>query len=116
MKTNLKIQFSKMLFVAFMLFASSQLFAQTTYSVKGRVLNSQKQPINFATALLQKANTLEIVAGGVCNAKGVFVFENIEPGEYIILVNHIGFKKPQTRRIILTETDVKIDKSSFVLE
>lgn len=116
MKSSNHSPISRFLFVAFLLVASAQLFAQTTYVVKGRVVNIQKQPVNFASALLQNALTMEIVAGVYCNEKGIFVIENVLPGEYNLLVNSVGFKKVQSRKIILTESDVKIDKSSFVLE
>lgn len=116
MKSMSKFQISRMLFVAFLLVASAQLFAATTYAVKGRVVNTQKQPVHFATAVLQNAQTLEIIAGGICNAKGIFVFDDIMPGEYNLLVNHVGFKKAQSRKIILTETEAIIDKTSIILE
>ncbi|MFZ4723971.1 MAG: carboxypeptidase-like regulatory domain-containing protein [Paludibacter sp.] len=110
MKTINKNQIKSIILLVGCVFFASQLFAEGTFSVKGRVLNSQKQTVNSASATLQNSETLEIVGGTMCDENGEFKIDNVKVGEYILTVHKPGFNKSDARRIHIDEDGVIIEK------
>jgi len=91
------------------------LFAESTFVIKGRIVNSEKLPVNAATTTLLSSVSLEIVANAICDANGVFKIENVKIGEYYLSVYKPGFPKSEVRRIIVRENGTIIDNASIVL-
>lgn len=56
------------------------------FSVKGRVTDTQGQPLPGATVVLG-----ELAYTASCNTGGLFSLENIEKGSYLLRVSYIGF-------------------------
>lgn len=70
-------------------------------TVKGLVLDTQKQPVPFSTIALLNPKTREIEKGAVCNEKGEYIIEKVVAGEYILSVRMIGFNPDETELLII---------------
>jgi iron complex outermembrane receptor protein len=67
---------------------TTSLFAQSTGNISGTVVNNETgEPLPRANILLEEIQT-RTVAG----PDGSFAFSNIETGNYIISVSHVGFR------------------------
>ncbi len=58
--------------------------------VKGRVLNSDGTPVDFANVILNGAADSTIVKLEYTNQDGSFSIPNVKPGEYWIRINYVG--------------------------
>lgn len=81
---------------------SQQRFVAQKLTIQGKIIEKDtKQPLEYATIVLQQVKTKKL-SGGITNALGKFSFET-KPGIYNISFEFMGFKK-----IILVNQ--KIDK------
>lgn len=92
---------------------SATIFANTT--IKGRVLNSSNQPVEYATATIISPDSETIIEGDMCNDNGDFIIENVKPGEYILSVRQVGFDKDETRKIIVNDRYGVVDVNTVYL-
>jgi len=87
----------------------SLAFSEPNITIKGRVIDEQNQPVEFATATLINPKSKEIVKGEVCNKKGEYTINKVEPGEYILMVSMVGYEKLET-------TPIKVERKHSVVE
>ena len=82
---------TKTLFLSllFLLGTIQILSAQTL--LKGRVLDDQQKPLPYANVLLLKAQDSSLVKGAVTDDAGLFAFEAIAEGQYLISGSMIGY-------------------------
>lgn len=85
-------------------------------TVKGMVVNSQNQSIEFATAALLNPGTNHIEKGAACNEKGFFIIENVAKGEYILSVRMLGYDTNETERVIIEIEDQMVEKTIVLKE
>jgi len=76
---------------AIFLFLSINLFGQAKLS--GVIIGNNKQPLVNATVALLSANDSALVKGAVTNSDGIYRFENIAQGNYIIAASFTGLKQ-----------------------
>ncbi|MBP6335559.1 MAG: TonB-dependent receptor [Bacteroidia bacterium] len=91
----------KLLFLFFGLFVSVQSFAQEPIEVNGIVLDVNSLPVEFANAILVKTEDSSLVKGAITDAKGSFTFENLDAGNYLVLVSQVGYSKYYSSNILL---------------
>ena len=103
-----------MLVVAGMAFSSFFLFAANSATITGQVTDSNNQPVEYATAVLNNPTTGQFVTGAVCNDKGEYTLENVEPGEYILSTNLIGYEKT-TEKITVNANQPRVVKEDVVM-
>ncbi|OSZ77663.1 hypothetical protein CAP36_14960 [Chitinophagaceae bacterium IBVUCB2] len=72
--------------------------------VSGSILDASGKSLSSVTVSLLKANDLALVKTAVSNKEGVYEFENIPDGEYIIQASTVGFEKGNSEKIIITPT------------
>jgi hypothetical protein len=84
---------TKTLFLSllFLLGTIQMLSAQTL--LKGRVLDEQQKPLPYANVLLMKAQDSSLVKGAVSDDAGLFAFEAIAEGQYLISGSMIGYAR-----------------------
>lgn len=85
-------------------------------TIKGKVTDEKKQPVEFATAALLSAKSKEIVKGEVSNDKGEFTISKVQPGEYILSVSMIGFEKAESELIRIERKQQLIEKNIVLHE
>src|SRR6185312_10040691 len=61
--------------------------------IKGSVTDSLNIPVPYAAVGLFNTKDSSLVKGGLCNDSGVYTFENIKPGSYLIKVQVIGYSE-----------------------
>ncbi len=71
-----------------------QLSAQTI--IKGRVLEANGQPLEYATVALYSAGDSALQQGTTSGTNGQFVLEKVNNGKYYLTVSMIGFGKANT--------------------
>lgn len=106
----------KVFLLAGISFMGMQLFANEVFVMKGKVLNSERQTVCDATVNLLDPNTMEIISKGVCNKNGEFVFESINNGEYILSVTKPGFKKMNSRYLVINDNGEIINDSEIIIK
>jgi len=114
MKTIRNYQVRRMLVVTGMAFSSFFLFAANSATVTGQVTDSNNQPVEYATAVLNNSSTGQFISGAVCNDKGEYIIENVEPGEYILSTNMIGYEK-KTEKITVKANQPTVVKEDVVM-
>ena len=68
--------------------------AQTTSSIGGQVLNSvDDEPVNGVELVLTEAASASTPLKFVTETRGLFLFENLPPGRYVLLAEKGGFAR-----------------------
>ncbi|MEH6681238.1 MAG: TonB-dependent receptor [Sediminicola sp.] len=94
----------KKIILVFLLFISALSTAQTSGSLKGKILEqATKQPVMGASVVLDN-----IQLGAITDPNGVFIIDNIPAGSYSVTISYIGF---QTKNI--TEITIVPDKTYY---
>jgi iron complex outermembrane receptor protein len=80
----------------------SATFAQSATKVSGKLVNDQGDIVDYATVSLLKAKDSTVVKGTLTNDAGVYTFDNIKPGDYIVKATNVGYTKAASAVINLT--------------
>lgn len=100
MKTN---QLRRAFTLLVLVLLGTQLFAQELFEIKIKLLKGENQVTSHATATLLDSKTMEIVAENISNDNDELIIENVKRGEYILMVQKAGYKKADTRYIIIDD-------------
>lgn len=93
MRTHLKFFFP----FFFLLLIKTSAFSQTT-KLSGNVLSSTDgKAIEFASVALIQLPDSTRAGLGMSNEKGVFSFENIKPGTYLVKVIAVGYERTESK-------------------
>ncbi|HEY5507370.1 MAG TPA: hypothetical protein VIK29_01765 [Paludibacter sp.] len=109
------IQFRKVLLLMSLVLMGTQLFAQKAFEIKVKLVKHENQTANHATATLLNAKTMEIVAENESNKNNEIIIENIEKGDYILMVQKPGYKHSETRFISIDENGITHNDTKNVL-
>ncbi len=99
-----------------LLFAFSAAMAQKA-SIKGIVVDKlNHQPVEYASITLSNAKDSAMVNATVTNKHGVFTFEKINEGEYVLKIAFIGYVSKYRNKIFVTGSDqLTIDSIQLVM-
>ncbi|MEO9173232.1 MAG: TonB-dependent receptor, partial [Mucilaginibacter sp.] len=81
--------------------------AQTSTSaahITGTLFDEQGKPLMYATASLLNARDSTIVKGAISNETGVFIFEHIKTGRYIVKASTVGYEKAASNPFMVTDS------------
>lgn len=81
-------------------------------SIKGRVVSTNNNPVEFANVVLQTSDSV-FVAGGITDIKGRFSMENVHTGKYNLMVSCIGFS---STRIDLSDFTKSVDLGNVAID
>jgi iron complex outermembrane recepter protein len=90
----MKLLITKIRYLMLLLIISGAAAAQTTKpigTVSGTLLDEQSKPFGYATVSLLKATDSTTVKGTLSSDAGVYIFDNITPGTYIIKATTVGY-------------------------
>jgi protocatechuate 3,4-dioxygenase beta subunit len=80
--------------VALVALATALCAAQSTSSIGGQVLNSaDDEPVNGVVLVLTAAASASTPLKFVTETRGLFLFENLPPGRYVLLAESEGFAR-----------------------
>jgi outer membrane receptor protein involved in Fe transport len=77
-----------------------------TGKITGVITDANAQPVESATASLQRAKDSVLVKVAVSDKYGLFEFENIRDGEYFVTVSAVGFIKTGSKRFTVSSSTV----------
>ena len=102
--------------ISFLLVLCSSIFwAQG--ELTGVVLESTtKQPMEYVTVALYRANDSSLVTGGISQQGGNFTIKNTPYGNYYLSVSFIGYKNKVENGISISRHQKKIDVGNIFLE
>lgn len=84
--------------------AGSMAFAQSaaqSAQVSGSLQDEQGKPMMYATASLINAQDSSVVKGAISNEQGVYSFDHIKKGKYIIKASTVGYEKAASKPIVV---------------
>ena len=85
--------------------------------ITGNVIDaSTGEPVEFATVVLQVAESEKDVDGAISDEKGHFKLEDIKPGTYNLVVSFIGYETKTIEDIVLTKKKPDADLGKITLE
>ncbi|WPU94470.1 outer membrane beta-barrel family protein [Mucilaginibacter sabulilitoris] len=109
MKTNILNIFRTLLLVAI---SWSTSFAQDGKSggtkVSGSLSNEQGKPMDYATVSLLRATDSTVVKGALSNDNGVYTFDRINAGKYIVKATAVGYEKAATKPFVVSENTATV--------
>ncbi|KAA9357306.1 outer membrane beta-barrel family protein [Larkinella humicola] len=107
----------KRVLIVALLFASGSLTAQPPQfgGVTGLVHDSGGSPLELVTLLLLKATDSTLVKGTVSNQQGVYEFETIPAGTYLVATSLVGFQKTYSRVFTVGENQWNSQLPSLVV-
>ena len=94
-----------------LLFCTGLIFGQTAKqqaNVSGALLNEQGKPLDYATVSLLKAPDSTVVKGTLSNDNGVYNFDHLSPGTYIIKATVVGYDKSTSGIFTIDDTHISI--------
>ncbi|HTE27263.1 TonB-dependent receptor [Flavitalea sp.] len=87
-------------------------FAQSAGKISGSVLKSET-PLEGATVSLLRAKDSATVKLSVSNKEGIYLFEKITDGKYLVAVTVVGHKKAFSQVLVITPQAQSIQVSSI---
>ncbi|MHB9141290.1 MAG: carboxypeptidase regulatory-like domain-containing protein [Paludibacter sp.] len=116
MKTIKQVQIIRILIITGLVFFCNSIFADASSIIKGRVFDSSKKPLNYATATILNPETMKIVEGDMCDSQGEFIIENVKPGDYILSIRMVGFEKNESKKIHVDSLNTITEVENTVLK
>ena len=104
---------------AFILFATMGI---TLYAgnITGRIVDSNKEPMVQASIRLLAAKDSAYIAGDATNSKGVFKFQGIKSGKYILHASYVGYSSSYKNITVGSENlrvgDIVLNETSIMLD
>lgn len=84
--------------------------------IKGKVVDSKNQPVEYATAVLINSKTSEIEKGVVCDEEGFFTIVNVNYGEYLLSVRMLGYESNESEKVVIDGKNQLVDKTIVLNE
>lgn len=78
-------------FILLLCFSPSASAQQNQTQIRGYVYNSDREPALYSTIMLLNKDSV-LINGTFSEEDGLFLLENISPGEYFIQVRNLEFK------------------------
>ncbi len=108
-------------------FSISSYSQSETYQLQGKVLDQENKPAFAATVSLLRQSDQVLVKAEFSNEEGKYLFQNIEPGAYELVIEHPDFavyrsspfqlkSNLEMENIILTERSSELDEVAIVVK
>ncbi len=91
----------------FMLIYLSVFQAFSQNKISGKVKDEKNNAAGFVTVSLYKSQDSTFIKATLCDINGVYNFENVVEGNYILLCSMIGYQKTYSRPFELTKASEK---------
>lgn len=84
--------------------------------VTGKVLDTQNNPVSYATVVLIDTKTQKQVNGNITDDKGKFKLEDVKTGNYKLSVSFIGYLEKEVSGVNLTLSKPDFNAGDIILE
>ena len=98
----------KRYFTFLMLLITTTAFAQQTGSITG-TLSGNGRAIESASVTLLRQKDSSLVKAAVSDKNGIFSFENIVFGNYLVAISSVGYERFYTNPITLSATNSAVN-------
>lgn len=100
----------------FVLLACNAFCNTFAQDIRGKILDEQHNPIDYASVLLCHSSDSSFVAGSITDPKGSFYFKNLkEQQQYFLKVSCIGYKSKSISASVLSEMSITLEKDNHAL-
>lgn len=107
MKKNYSTLYA-ILFIAMMYYPGNTAIGQIKISgskITGIVIDNEQKPLDYATISLLKSSDSSLVKTSVTDLKGLYIFENIPSGKYLVSALMMGYKKSFSEPFIIDDSN-----------
>jgi len=91
------------------LIISVSSIAQSKGSVSGKITDQQNKPMPSATVSLLKGKDSSVVKFTVTDKAGIYQFENITSGQYLVSITAVGHAKNFSKKIEVTDQPISLE-------
>jgi len=91
------------------LIVSVSSIAQSKGSVSGKITDQQNKPMPSATVSLLKGKDSSVVKFTVTDKAGIYQFENITSGQYLVSITAVGHAKNFSKKIEVTDQPISLE-------
>ena len=91
------------------LIISVSSIAQSKGSVSGKITDQQNKPMPSATVSLLKGKDSSVVKFTVTDKAGIYQFENITSGQYLVSITAVGHAKKFSKKIEVTDQLISLE-------
>ena len=84
--------------------------------INGRIQENSGKPFPFANVLLLSAQDSALVKGMLSGENGLYQFENIKPGSYLVSTSAVGYKQTYTKSFLIEAGKPALQLHALVLE
>ncbi|MEA5425236.1 TonB-dependent receptor domain-containing protein [Arcicella lustrica] len=81
---------------------------QAQSKISGKVLDEKQKPAEFATAALLNAKDSSMVKADITNLEGLYTFEAINSGKYLIATSMVGYKRTFSKPFEVISESIQI--------
>ena len=97
--------------------AKKALIETAATSISGKVIDQEtKMPVEYASIAIYSAKDSTLVTGTITDIDGNFKITGLNPGEYYIQVNFVGFEKKETEKISLSNRRLTVNVGEIGLK
>ncbi|MDB5023725.1 MAG: Ferric enterobactin receptor precursor [Mucilaginibacter sp.] len=105
----MRIFFILLFFFCSALILKAQPYNNPKGNISGKVIDAvTKQPVDYATVSVFKDGNTSPINGVVTDIKGSFTIPNLNPGEYSIAVDFIGYQKTTMDHLTISAANANI--------
>ncbi len=112
MKEQLKKSIYIIVFIVCYFPANAQ---ENNSTITGKVIVQKGKPLEFANATLILKSDQRIVQAAVTDSLGVFNFTQIKEGNYIVSITFVGYKKTQSKSVMVKGEAHQVNLAPFQL-
>ncbi len=109
----------KIYILLLILTSAGAAFAQPSIEaghISGTLLDDQGKPMMFASATLLNAKDSTVVQGSVSNENGVYTFEHIKEGNYIVKASNVGYQNALSQPFAINQSAEDVDLPKITMQ
>lgn len=97
------------LLLSIFLYAIHANAQDSTSTISGKIVDAKNAPLEFVNVVLLNASDSSLVKAAVTDEQGAFVFDQVLPGDFRLLLSQVGYKKTYTDVFKKEEAYKKLD-------
>lgn len=112
---NMKSIILKISLFILLLVNTTAIFAQTTARVSGTLQDGAGKPLDYATVSILNAKDSSVVKGTLSNEKGIYTFDHIKAGSFLIKATAVGYEKAVSKPFTVADGATAINVPVLII-